>query len=333
MYTQDYWQAKMQNKQVASMAMLPMMSVAAALTNLAGTLWHPWGRKRTKELRVMSSTINQRASDMRRNGLGWAAGIFHDEHKAGYILSNSSFKRYFGEAVLGEPAPNLVPLLVSSAIAALFCVRDIAIKISAIEHDERSFLWIDELIEELSESPTVGNMPNVSDKALRALGDCGVLLECEGLTYMLALIEDRHVRVAGKEKKKKSSLSDAELSRLAAEIGVDPTILKEVFETVGSSWWQRSVAYKTGATTAAGAFFASSYAKPVNIELIERWQTGSISLGESDVICGDADTFSGCETVVCMLITLFLSCRGSFMAEGCASLQVLPRPTVLLSSN
>lgn len=333
MYSQNYWQAKMRNKHVAAMAMLPMMSVASALINLAGTLWHPWGRKRANELRVMSSTINQRTNDMRRSGLGWAAGIFDDKHRVGYILSNSSFKRYFDESILGEPAPSLVPQLVSSAIAALFCVRDIATKISAIEHDAGSTVWIDELIETLSESPAAGSLPNVSDAALVALGDCGVLLECEGLTYMLALIEDRHARASGKEKKKEPSLSDSEIFRLANEIGVDPVILKEVFETQGSSWWECSEKYKIGARSATESYFALSFAQPASAELMQRWQTGSVSSGDSDVVCREVETFSGCETVVCMLISLFLSCRGAFMAEGFAALSGVPRLTPLLSIN
>ena len=315
------------------MAMLPMMSVASTLTYFASTLWHPWGQKRRKQLRAISSKLNQRASDMRRNGLGWAAGIIEDKHKAGYILSINSFKRYFGEAPEGMPLPSHVPQLVSSAIAALFCVRDIAFKISAIEHTEGSTSWVDEHIEELSESPTAGSMPNVSAVALCQLGDCGVLLECEGLTYMLALIEDRYARARGKEKKKKSSYSQAELSRLADEIGVDPEILKEVFETQGSSWWQRSETYKTGARMSSESFFASSFAPGTNIELAERWQTGSVSSGDSDVICRDAEAFSGCETVICMLISLFLPCRGAFTAEGFASLTSSTGATPLLSSS
>ena len=333
MYTQDYWQAKMQNKHVAQMAMLPMISVASTLTLLASTLWHPWGQKRRKQLRAISSTLNQRAGDMRRNGLGWAAGIFDDQHRAGYILSNNSFKRYFCEALEGEPLPHHVPQLVSSAIAALFCVRDIAIKISAIEHSEGATSWVDELIEELSESPTAGNVPNVSNDALCHLGECGILLECEGLTYMLALIEDRYARARGKEKKKKSSYSQVEISRLADEIGVDPEMLKEVFETQGSTWWQRSDAYKTGAKNASLSFFASSFAPGTNIELTERWQTGSVSSGDCDVVSRDAEAFSSCETVVCMLISLFLSCRGAFRAEGFATLTSSTATTPLLSNS
>jgi hypothetical protein len=155
--------------------------------------------------------------------------------------------RYYGGESFGVELSEATPILVAAATRLLFRIVPTMKKIEQEEFVNIGLRSLQGMIETLIESPCIGTYPEIPERAMRALGTHGTLLECEGLAYMQARVADSFDKRTGNTKRKQSALSVAELRKLADEIGMPFASVQEVFERAYSSWWKVSEGYKVRA--------------------------------------------------------------------------------------
>lgn len=303
-----FWETRMRDKMVFRLVLAPFLGGAAALLLEASRLWHPWGKGRADELVQWGRTLDDRANHIRRCGMGWAGNISELGGDAAGLLSSYSHYRYYAN---GEHAncPEAVPYLIASARELIsWCVPAFR-NIEARDSMERGWAdWLERMIEKLLESPCADGAPAISGEAFKILGYAAVLSECEGLTYAQACIEDSYAEFDRMpRKRKKTELSDAEVRKLAHEIGMDFESVKEALESEFSPWWEESGRYGREAEKQFGAFAGLlSASSSVTRAIREAWDPGTPHHNAS-FKCYGAGTLATCEAVMRALIAQFLS--------------------------
>lgn len=252
-----FWADRLRNQTLFLYLFAPFFQQTATLLIVAESLWSPWAVKRKEELLNVASRLKHLAEMSRKKGLAWACNDNEFGADPAGILSPRAFGRYYRKETR-EAFPRAVPLLVSAATKTLFALLPI------LEKFERTAVAmagtaaiLKECVETLYESPCIGLNPDISEAAILRLAEEAVLLECEGLAYMQAMIEDNfYFHNPNASKKKKSDITDDEIRKLAEEIGVSFSQVKDVFETEYSSWWQVSNSYSRQAEEKRKIFLA-----------------------------------------------------------------------------
>lgn len=242
----EYWHDKMRERNMFMYLLAPFFEEASMLLIGASRLWHPWSVKRRDELRNFAHILADRARTMRQRGLAWACNIDSFSQSPAQILGTSVFSRYHNNDKR-DAFPEKTSLLVGAAVQTLFNLVPILEKVEEKSWDEHGWVrWIHELGETLSEAPYMNPLPEIlSNLSVRALGIHACLLECEGLAYMQARIEDTYRSSNNKQqRKKKSDLSPSALHKLAEEFNTPFETFKEVFEIEYSSWWKEAEKYR-----------------------------------------------------------------------------------------
>lgn len=243
-----YWETGKQNA-VQMYSFAPFLEEAVILLIGASRLWHPWSVKRREELLTISRELQGRAKLFRERCLVRVSDISKFGEDPSYALYQSAFYRFNEGAKQTSPFPEATPYLVSAALQILFFLLPAFQKMEEDSHEGKGLTkWLSLIIETIMESPCRNPVDVLPAPALEAAVTHGILLECEGLAYMQAMMEDRFVRVNKKERRrKKSERTDAELHALADEIGAPFEAVKEAFETEYSSWWDKVTEYRNKA--------------------------------------------------------------------------------------
>ncbi len=306
----SFWETKMRNRMVFTYSFAPFLEEAGTLLFAADQLWHPWSVKRKVELRKAAFSLKDRARDLRQRGLAWASNISEFGQSPAELLSRSTYYRYHGDQpkTACPKAPKAAPYLVSWAIKLLFVLLPGFQKVEEEWYEEDGWVKnISEIIEMLMEAPYSRCPLEISEERIKTLGFLALLNECEGLAYMQASIEDSYYQTNKKErKKKKSSLSEMELRKLARELDMPFEVLKETFETEYSSWWQKSAEYRELAVVEKEKFLSSLPAKEqIKTNLKEAWKSGTTSQINHPK-CRDENSFRQSEKIIKSFIAMFL---------------------------
>lgn len=238
-----YWENKMRNRMMSNYLVSPFLEEAASLLIVASRLWHPWSIKRKDELYVIAKQLDDRGRHMRDCGIGWACNSDHFGEMPGHLLSSGAFGRYNCEDKNPPaPDPEAAAYAVAMASKILFSLVPIFQKMGEKNYEDSTAIkWLYGKIEEIQESPIFGNKPEISEALLKELAMRAITIECEGLSYIQATVEDSF---DGKPKrKKKSRMSEEKMRSLAEELGTTYESIKEVFETEHSSWWKTAKEY------------------------------------------------------------------------------------------
>ena len=245
---------------------------------------------------------------LRENGLAWASNASEFGEDPAYLLSTSVYQRYHSNDTKIMPCPEAAPYMASAATKILFNILPTFKKLEELSYEEKGWVrWLSEIIETLMESPYTNSVLEISDNMTRAIGAHAILIECEGLAYTQATIENSfNLKNKSPKRKKKSRLSDAELRKLAFEIGMSFEAVKEVFETKSSSWWNQATKYKNQAQAQRELFLSSVSAKDQIKEGIRvAWNPGMVTQN-SHPECWSEKTLTKSENIIKTFISMFL---------------------------
>ena len=308
----NFWEAKMKNRMVLLYTLAPFLEEAGSLLRAAAILWHPWSVKRSEELEKIACELRNDAQLARSKGLSWACSIHELGGDSAFLLSTSAHTRYYKKESGPEACPEAVPFLVNGAVQILLLLLPVYQKIEKMAWEEKNLVKVlCEKIEVLMESPCIGAVPELSEELIRILGMRGMLLECEGLSYTQAKIEDSFSEHNKKSKKKRGvSLSDAEIHNLAEEIGMPFETVKEVFEREYSPWWKRMEKYEKQAQ-GLGAQFVSllSIRDEVQRAMLSAWRHGMV-IQNGTPNCWSESQLESSEKIIQTFISMFLSYKG-----------------------
>ena len=322
-FKHGFWGVQMRDRMLATYSFAPFLEEAAVLLFCAHDAWHEWSVGRRGELNSIVSTLKDRARDFRQHGLGWASKVSGFGMDPSHILSASVFRRYLSNDKYKKKivCPEAANYWVSAAVELLFILLP-AFRMAEEEFYEEEGIsqWLSGIIEKLMESPCRGSVSQFDEAAMQSIRRQAVLLECEGLAYMQATIEDRFWRDSStsKKRKKKSELSDEEISRLADELGVSFEILKETFETEYSSWWEVAKGYRNRAEAENEIFISFLPADEKVREVLKTtWDFGMVT-DDTNQKCWVEEELANSEQVIKMFISMFLSRQriSSNMATG-----------------
>lgn len=307
-----FWETKMRNKMIFMYSFAPFLEEAGTLLLGAKYLWHPWSVKRTDELAKISYELKDRARTLRQRGLAWASSVSEFGEDPAYLLSTSAHHRHHGNDTK-TPCPEATPYMVSMATKLLFVLLPAFKKAEELSCEEKGWVkWLSEIIEILMESPYNNPALEISEGMMRTVGLHGVLIECEGLAYTQAIIEDSFDRKnESSKRKKKSDLSEAELRKLAYEIGVPFEVVKEVFETKFSSWWNQATKYRDQAQAQREIFLSSlSAEEQIKVSIGAVWDPG-MATQNGHPECWSEKELRNSEGIIKTFISMFL-----FFAEN-----------------
>ncbi|GEM_PF-4567639 len=303
-----FWETKMRNRMVSMYSFAPFLEEAGTLLLAAKHTWHPWSLKRLEELTKLAYTLKDRAKTFRQRGLAWASSVSEFGEDPAYLLSTSVYSRYYGNKTKST-YPEATPYLVSAATQLLFLLLPAFEKVEEMSWEENGLVkWLHEILETLMESPCIGVFPSIPDELLKIISTDAILLECEGLAYTQATLEDSFARNnTDVRRKKKSDLSDAQLRKLAQEIDVSFDTIKEVFETEYSSWWNQVADYRKQAQAQKELFLFSLPVEPSIKDAIRVvWDSG-MTTQDNSIRCWDTSELTGSERIIKMFISLLLS--------------------------
>ncbi|MBI2056511.1 MAG: hypothetical protein HYT37_04005 [Candidatus Sungbacteria bacterium] len=325
-----FWQAKMRNRMIFMYSFAPFLEEAGTLILGAKHLWYPWSVKRADELTKISYALQDRARTLRQRGLAWASNVSEFGEDPAYLLSTSVHHRYHNNDTKIS-CPEAVPYMVSAAIKLLFILLPMFKKVEELSYEEKGLVkWLSEMIETLMESPYANPALEISDNMIRTIGTHGILIECEGLSYTQATIEDSFDRKnRNSKRKKRSDLSDAELRKLAFEIGMPFEVVKEVFETEFSSWWNQATKYRNQAQAQRETFLSSLSAEDRIKEGIRiAWNPGTTTQNCHPECWGEKE-LNKSERIIKTFISMFLFFAENGESENPATLYRLSKKKLI----
>lgn len=307
----NFWETRMKNKMVSLYFFAPFLEEAGTLLLGAQQLWHPWSIKRRNELSKTAHELKDEAKTLRQRGLAWGSNALEPGGATTHLLSTSIYYRYHGrqrnDAAISHP--EAAPYMVSTATNLLFALLPEFQKVAKIFYEEDHWTeWLSEIIEKITEAPYYNPAHKIPDATMRIVGTHGILTECEGLAYTQATIEDsfnKHKECP--RRKKKSDLSEAELRKLASEIGMPLETVKETFETEFSSWWNRAEEYSNRARAQRKIFLSTLSSEDRVKEAIRTvWNPGmTTQCGSQEYL--DEAMLKKSETVITTFISMFLA--------------------------
>ncbi|MBI4118281.1 MAG: hypothetical protein HY455_01980 [Parcubacteria group bacterium] len=242
----NFWEAQMRDTRIFLYSIAPFLEEAGALLLAGSHLWHTWSLNRKEELLRIAYELKGRAKLLRRSGLSWAANVSaFGESPAAVLASAAAHRSHPREKV--PVCPEALPQVAGMATEILFTLLGVLEKAARDGRDiEGTIEWLSHIVETLSEAPYNSRpLTHVPEGMLRTLAEHAVLLECEGLAYTQATIEDSYnSKDSSRKRKKKSPLSDDKLHELASEFGMPFEVVKDIFETVASSWWDKATYFR-----------------------------------------------------------------------------------------
>jgi len=310
---QEFWNRKYGSRNVLIYHLTPIVNEIGLLLIGAGRLWHPWGRNTKKMLSGSGHKIEGKAEDMRKIGLAWAGNLapFSEAtfgSRAGSLLSSHAFDRYHSErSDKVDPFPKAAGLLASAAMHMLFMLRPQFEKVESLSWEERD-KWVkpmDHVIEELMSSPLLKEISPVSEIMFERLIRHAAFLECEGLAYMQAHIEDEYAKDLPKKKRRRTDMTGDQIRKLADEIGMNFGTVKETMETEFSSWWKTSAAFAEKARVEFEKFLEAVPQRQAAKDALRiACEPGMTSNWTKDNYPSESDV-NGCEQIVKTFIAIF----------------------------
>ena len=314
-FTHEFWEEEERKKHVLKYSLAPILEEAGTLLYGARRLWYPWSLRRKKELATIYQEVISKAEDLRDKGLTWAGGALEEVGNASFTLHAAKYHRHHSNIHEEEtPCPEAAKYMISMATKLLFAALPMLQKLEK-EMREGSALseGLCRVVEDLVEAPYYDSTIEISDEAMRVVVSHAIFMECEGLAYMQAHIEDAYVRENKHLKRKKDSdLSADELRNLASKIGMSFDVVKDVLETENSSWWDQWLKYRDKSREQVDVFLSIiSVEEEIKEGIKSEWDIGNPSenwniqqlLLEEDV--------SNSETVIKNFIYLLLFFRES----------------------
>lgn len=305
-----FWETKMKDKMISMYSFAPFLEEAGTLLLGAKYLWHPWSIKRIDELAQASHTLKDAAKTLRQRGLAWGGNALELGGDTTHLLSTSVYYRYHGHSNDGAKisCPEAAPYMVSTAAKLLFTLLPSFQKVEKVFSEEEYWIkWLPEIIEKIVEAPYYNQALEIPNNILRIAGMHGVLTECEGLAYTQATIEDSfNKNNENRKRKKKSNLSEAELRKLALEIGMPFKAVKETFKTEFSSWWDQVKKYSNLAQTQRKGFLSSMSAENrIKEAIMAVWDPG-MPTQYSHPECLSESNLKKSEVVITTFISMLL---------------------------
>lgn len=301
----------MRNKMILMYSLAPFLEEAGALLLGARHLWHPWSVRRIDELVKISYTLRDQATTLRQRGLAWASNSLEFKGYSTCLLATSVYHRYYDNDTK-PPCPEAAPYMVQAATNLLFTILPVIQKIEELEYKGNLVRWLAEILETLKESPYIGSTPELSEEMMRIVGTHAILIECEGLAYMQATIEDSfHRNNKDARKTKQSDLSEDKLRDLASEIDMPFEVVKEVFETEFSSWWDQAQAYREQAQAQREIFLSFLFAKDRIKQAIRAARDPGRTTQNGHTECWGEKEYRESEMVIKTFISMFLSFKDS----------------------
>ncbi len=238
-----FWETKAQRRALYMYQFAPFLEEAGLLLLSARRLWHHWSVKRQEELKIVALDLGRRAKSLRISGLVWSGETLGAAlENPRLILNCSAYHRYYTDE-LKEACPEAAHILISAATRILFFLLSEFEKVEKAEWSERGRVKsLSEIIEILMEPPYAGSCLEITEDMQEILGVHAFLLECEGLAQTQAHLETTlAARSEGSilKKKRKLSFSNGQIRKLATDIGVPFEMLKDVFESEHSRWWDQ----------------------------------------------------------------------------------------------
>ncbi|MDO8500184.1 MAG: hypothetical protein Q7S66_06065 [bacterium] len=303
----EFWQTKMRHRMIFMYSFAPFLEEAGTLLLGAKHLLPLWSVKRAEELSRISYILKDRARTLRQRGLAWAGNASEFGEDPAYLLSQSVHHRYH-RGDIKTPCPEAAPYMVSAATKLLLILFPMCQKVEELSFEEKGWAkWLAEIIETLMEAPYGNPAPEVSENMTRALSAHGILIECEGLSYTQAMIDDNFEQKKNSKRKKKSEFSDDELRKLAHKIGMPFETVKDVFETESSPWWDQSAEYGNLAQVQQEIFWSSL---PVEDQIKKKirvvWDPG-VPAQDCRPECWGEKERDKAERIIKTFISLFLS--------------------------
>lgn len=307
----NFWETRMKNKMVSLYFFAPFLEEAGTLLLGAQQLWHPWSIKRRNELSKTAYELKNEAKTLRQRGLAWGSNALEPGGDTTHLLSTYVFYRYHGhqrnDATISHP--EAAPYMVSTATNLLFALLPEFRKIAEVFHEETDWTkWLSEIIEKIMEAPYYNPAHKIPDTTIRIAGTHGILIECEGLAYTQATIEDSFNKYKEcPRRKKKSDLSEAELRKLASEIGMPLETVKETLETEFSPWWDRSQEYRNRALAQRKIFLSTLPSEDRVKEAIQAvWDPG-MTTQHGNPECWSEAALKKSEIIITTFISMFLA--------------------------
>jgi hypothetical protein len=303
---QQYWEDRRRDQKVSMYAFAPFLEVAAIMIRGSATLELQFRRKRTKELVHIAYALEERAQHLRGNGIGWLVRSL-----PGYspLVSAIHKRMHFGGDTPVEPHGEAAERLLSMAISFLFLFESTFMKIEREIHEESSTaVWFFDKLETLTDLSGSTSSCAVDPRSFQVLGRHATMLECEGLAYAQAMIEDGFTKKSG-TKKSPQHVDEEMLTRLSDDIDVPIETLREVFGQTYSGWWKVKEEYRSRAIKLRDEFI-DTLPSPTIFATVYRaaWDLGSVHLNtEGYPHCFGNEEFAASEQVTKQLIAMFLA--------------------------
>ncbi|MBI4120828.1 MAG: hypothetical protein HY457_01035 [Parcubacteria group bacterium] len=304
----DFWEARMRHERIFLYSLAPFLEEAGILLLGGHHLWHSWSLNRREELLRIAHELKGRAKLLRKSGLAWACNVSAFGESGAAVLSSASHYRYHPNEGKLPICPDALPYMVGMATEILFVLLGVLEKAEKDGHADGGHLeWLSRIIETLTEAPYSRPVTQAPEALLETLSAHAVLLECEGLAYAEATIEDSFNRKDPKRRRKKQSpFSDEKLRELASEFGMPFEVVKEIFETESSSWWDKATYFKGQASEAWETIISSLPADGnVKTHIQIAWDVGGTAQ-DARPECWGEDELRKSESVIQALISSFL---------------------------
>lgn len=232
-----FWDSKRLSAAVNRYPIVPLLDLSGILLLKTHQLWHRWSLNKSAALKSIANDLLKKAGEYREDG--WRATFAMCSESTGCSSHYSIFMpyRYLDYEVKKGEYP--LAVLATSAIVfhVLFQMMEPLEKLQKIHKDTNiDVVFLYNLIERLNDSPCRGDLV-LNDDGVRAFALWAVFLECECLAFTHARIEDHYNQKSGKTKKTRCRMTEEEMRKLSVEIDVPIEILRDIFSTEYSSWW------------------------------------------------------------------------------------------------
>jgi hypothetical protein len=245
-YWEQFWRQSTLERKVAMYAFAPFLQTSGAILRHAVSGIPPYRPKHKKHIVQLAHRLEDTALHLRQGGLGWMGQVFpgHSEH---YQVIHSRWLSGEGQVALMSQDDAL--FLIRTSIDLMLLVHPALVRVAQASYEEQAVMdRCHDIIEDMIALHSDGDCTKTHDADLHKLAQYALLLECEGIAHQQALVQDGFNKCANKKGVVKPLRhSDEEIFRMAHDIGIDPSVLKEVLSSSYSSWWDEMRAYRARA--------------------------------------------------------------------------------------
>lgn len=252
-----HWEVRRRDERIRRYLLSAILEDLSMLLGAAQRLWHPWSLQRKSALASIAYQLSEGALHARRKGVQWVCekiGVDRGNSSPTHVLGQATYLRNYQELVV-TPQADAAMRIVATVGHVMIRMLPVFAQAEGTEYaGECAVKAYSKLIEPLMEFPGVRDCEPPADEVFAEIGTLAFQLECEGLAFTQAMIEDGYKHEhPEKKQRQRSRLSDEQLRALADEIGTTFENLKSVFETVHSSWWEQSRMFRSQADPQLGA--------------------------------------------------------------------------------